>query len=326
MADDTKTKPDLLVFGPQKPVVTSGLSGAFTLHQFENQRDLGRISATAVEKIRGVAVTDLIRVDAAMLSRLPKLEIVASFGVGYDHIDVDYAREHGVVVTHTPGVLTEETADAAVGLFICTTREFVKADRYLRSGLWANQPYPLSVGSTRDRTVGLVGMGRVGKAIARRLDAMRIPVVYHSRRPAEGVSYRHYPKLLDMAKAVDTLMVMVPGGASTAKMINAEVLNALGPNGVVINMARGSVIDEPALVDALKKGAIQAAGLDVFANEPVVPDELKAMQNVVLLPHIGSASVLTRHAMDQLVVDNLKAWFDGKVPPTPVPETPVKGR
>ncbi len=323
---DARTKPDILVFGPPKPVVISGLSGPFTLHKFENHRDLGRLAAAAAERIRGIAVTDLLPVDALMLSRLPKVEIIAAFGVGYDHIDVAAAKQHNVVVTHTPDVLTEETADAAIGLLVATIREFVKADRYLRSGLWSNQPYPLTAASTRDRTVGLVGMGRIGKAIARRLDAMRIPVVYHARRPAEGVTYRHYPKLLDMAKAVDTLIVMVPGGATTANMINAEVLGALGPNGVVINMSRGSVIDEPALIDALKKGAILAAGLDVFAKEPLVPDELKALQNVVLLPHIGSATVLTRHAMDQLVVDNLKAWFDGKLPPTPVPETPVKSR
>jgi len=323
---DQPTKQDILVYGPPKPVVISGLSGVFTLHKFENHRDLSRLSAAAAEKIRGVAVTDLLPVDATMLSRLPKVEIIAAFGVGYDHINVAAAKQHNAVVTHTPDVLTEETADAAIGLLIATLREYVKADRYLRSGLWANQPYPLTPASTRDRTVGLVGMGRIGKAIARRLDAMRIPVVYHARRPAEGVTYRHYPKLLDMAKAVDTLIVMVPGGASTANMVNADVLNALGPNGVVINMSRGSVVDEPALIEALKKATILAAGLDVFAKEPFVPDELKALQNTVLLPHIGSATVLTRHAMDQLVVDNLKAWFDGKLPPTPVPETPVKSR
>jgi lactate dehydrogenase-like 2-hydroxyacid dehydrogenase len=325
-ADAAKSQPDILVFGPPQAMITDGL-GTFALHEFESHRDLERISVAAAARIRGIALTELMRVDGLMMSRLPKLEIVASWGVGYDHVDVAHAREHKIVVTHTPDVLTDETADVALGLLIATLREFVKADRYLRSGRWTTtQPYPLSAGSTRDRTVGLVGMGRIGKAIARRLDAMRIPVAYHSRRPADSVSYRHYPKLLDMAKAVDTLILVVPGGASTAKMVNAEVLSALGPNGVVINMARGSVVDEPALIDALKKGTILAAGLDVYANEPVVPDELKALQNVVLLPHIGSASVLTRHAMDQLVVDNLQAWFDGKVPPTPVPETPVKSR
>jgi lactate dehydrogenase-like 2-hydroxyacid dehydrogenase len=316
-------KADILVFGPPKPAITSGLSEAFVLHHFENQRDLGRIAAAMTERIRGVAVTDLIRVDQAVLSKFPKLEIIASFGVGYDHVDVGYAREHSIVVTHTPDVLTEETADAALGLLICTVREFVKADRYVRSGLWANQPYPLSAGSMRDRTVGLVGMGRVGRAIARRLDAMKIPVVYHSRRPAENVLHRHYPKLLDMAKAVDTLVVMTPGGQATSKLVGAEVINALGPNGVIVNMSRGSVVDEDALIAALRNGDILAAGLD---DEPVVPDELRAMQNVILLPHIGSASVLTRGAMHQLVVENIKDWFAGKVPPTPIPETPVKGR
>jgi lactate dehydrogenase-like 2-hydroxyacid dehydrogenase len=172
----------------------------------------------------------------------------------------------------------------------------------------------------------MVGMGRIGQAIGRRLEACQVPVVYHSRNPAAGVSYKHYPDLIEMAKAVDTLVVIVPGGPSTAKMINADVMKALGPRGVIINVARGSVIDEEAMVAALKSGTILAAGLDVFANEPTVPDELKAMQNVVLLPHIGSASVVTRNAMDQLVVDNLKAWFAGKPPLTPLSETPVTGR
>jgi lactate dehydrogenase-like 2-hydroxyacid dehydrogenase len=211
-----------------------------------------------------------------------------------------------------------------MGLLICTLREFIKADRYLRSGLWTTQQYPLSVGSLRDRKVGIVGMGRIGQAIARRIEACRVPVVYHTRNPAKGVSYKHYPDLIEMAKAVDTLIAIVPGGPGTTKMINAEVMKTLGPRGVIINVARGTVVDEQALVAALKSGTILAAGLDVFEKEPNVPDELKSMQNVVLLPHIGSASVVTRNAMDQLVVDNLKAWFAGKPPLTPVPETPVK--
>ncbi|MGY4483521.1 voltage-gated potassium channel Kch [Bradyrhizobium sp. LM3.2] len=165
-----------------------------------------------------------------------------------------------------------------MGLLISTVREFIKADRYVRSGLWQTQNYPLSVGSLRDRKVGIVGMGRIGQAIARRLDASLVPVVYHTRNPSKEVSYKHYPDLIEMAKAVDTLMVIVPGGASTNKMINAEVLKALGPRGVLVNVARGSVIDEPALVQALKSGTILAAGLDVFAAEPTVPDELKTMQ------------------------------------------------
>jgi lactate dehydrogenase-like 2-hydroxyacid dehydrogenase len=168
----------------------------------------------------------------------------------------------------------------------------------------------------------MVGMGRIGKAIARRLEAFGVPVVYHSRNAQAGVNYKYYPNLVDMARAVDTLMVIVPGGAATQNMINAEVLKALGPNGVLINMARGSVVDEPALIKALKERVIYSAGLDVFVNEPDVPKELLEMEHVVLLPHLGSASEATRAAMDQLVVDNILAWASGKAPLTPVPETP----
>jgi len=320
-------KVDLLIYGPNKPIVDKGFSDQYVLHPAETRADLERISPAVVEKIRGAAVTySTARCDSGVMAMFPKLEIVASFGVGYDHVDAKYAGEHNIVVTNTPDVLTEEVADIAMGLLISTLREFVKADRYLRSGLWTTQQYPLSVGSLRDRKVGIVGMGRIGQAIARRLDASLVPVVYHTRNAVPSVSYRHYPDLIEMAKAVDTLMVIVPGGPSTAKMINADVFKALGPRGVIVNVARGSVVDEEAMIAALKSGTILAAGLDVFANEPNVPDELKAMQNVVLLPHIGSASVVTRNAMDQLVVDNLKAWFSGKGPLNPIAETPVKGR
>lgn len=319
-------KIDLLVYGPTKPIVDNGFSDQFVLHKVETHSDLERLAPAVAEKIRGIAVTDSLPTGQPVQSLFPNLEIISSFGVGYDHIDANHARDHNIIVTNTPDVLTEEVADTTLGLLIATLREFVKADRYLRSGLWMTQKFPLSVGSLRDRKVGIVGMGRIGQAIGRRLDASLVPVVYHSRNPAAGVSYQHYPNLIEMAKAVDTLVVIVPGGAATANLINAEVMKALGPRGVIINVARGSVIDEPALIAALKSGTILAAGLDVFAKEPTVPDELRAMQNVVLLPHIGSASVVTRNAMDQLIVDNLKAWFAGKTPLTPIPETPVKGR
>src|SRR6202051_4294843 len=318
-------KIDLLVYGPSKPIVDNGFSDQFVLHSFETTADLERLTPAVAEKIRGAAVTyNSVRGDSKTLARFPKLEIVSSFGVGYDHIDANYAHEHNIVVTNTPDVLTEEVADIAMGLLISTLREFIKADRYVRSGLWTTQNFPLSVGSLRDRKVGMVGMGRIGQAIGRRLDASRGPVVYYSRNPADGVSYKHYPDLIEMAKAVDTLVIIVPGGPATAKLINADVMRTLGPRGVVINVARGSVVDEPALIAVLKSGTILAAGLDVFEKEPNVPDELRSMQNVVLLPHIGSASVVTRNAMDQLVVDNLKTWFAGKRPLTPVAETPVK--
>jgi lactate dehydrogenase-like 2-hydroxyacid dehydrogenase len=326
-ASISSEKIDLLIYGPNKPIVDNGFSDQFVLHAFETVPDLERLTPAVAEKIRGAAVTyNTVRGDGKMLARFPKLEIVAAFGVGYDHVDANYARDHNIMVTNTPDVLTEEVADVAMGLLIATLREFVKADRYLRSGLWMTQNFPLTVGSLRDRKVGMVGMGRIGQAIGRRLEASRVPVVYHSRKPAEGVSYKHYPDLIEMAKAVDTLILILPGGPATTKMINAEVMKALGPRGVIINVARGTVVDEQALIAALKSGTILAAGLDVFASEPTVPDELRAMQNVVLLPHIGSGSVVTRNAMDQLVVDNLKSWFAGKGPLTPVAETPAKGR
>jgi len=192
----------------------------------------------------------------------------------------------------------------------------------LRAGKWKDGHYPLTKATLRDRTVGMVGMGRIGKAIARRLEAFGVPVVYHSRSQQPDVKYKYYAKLIDMARDVDTLMVIVPGGASTKNMINAEVLKALGPRGVLINMARGSVVDEPALIEALKNRTIYSAGLDVFANEPNVPKELIEMDHIVLFPHLGSSTEATRAAMDQLVVDNILAWATGKAPLTPVPETP----
>src|SRR6201999_581481 len=327
MAAVSSEKIDIITHGPVKPIVENGFSDQFVLHHYETTHDLERVPPDVAARARGMAITyNTVRGDAATLAKFPKLEIVSAFGVGYDHVDANYARDHNIMVTNTPDVLTEEVADITMGLLICTLREFIKADRYLRSGLWTTQQYPLSVGSLRDRKVGIVGLGRIGQAGARRLDAAMVTVVYHSRNPVAGVSYKHYPDLIEMAKAVDTLVVIVPGGPSTAKMINADVFKALGPRGVIVNVARGSVVDEEAMIAALKSGTILAAGLDVFANEPAVPDALKAMQNVVLLPHIGSASVVTRNAMDQLVVDNLKAWFAGKAPLTPIAETPAKDR
>jgi lactate dehydrogenase-like 2-hydroxyacid dehydrogenase len=263
-------------------------------------------------------------IDDALFAAFPKLQIIASFGVGYDHIDANAAARRGIVVTNTPDVLTEEVADTALGLLLATVRELPQAERYLRAGKWPSGNFPLSRATLRNRTVGMVGLGRIGIAIARRLEAFGVPVVYHTRRRRSDLGYRHYPRLIDMAGDVDTLMVIVPGGAATKNMIDAAVLAALGANGIVINVARGSVIDEPALIAALREGKILAAGLDVFAAEPDVPVELLAMENVVLLPHVGSASDYTRAKMDQLLVDNIRAWATGQPPPTPVPETPFR--
>src|SRR6202163_4025892 len=223
----SSAKVDLLIYRAVRPILENGFPDQFGLHMAESRADLERLTPDVLAKTRGMAVTyHMVSADKTALSHFPKLEIVSSFGVGYDHVDSAYAREHNIVITNTPDVLTEEVADVAMGLLIATLREFVKADRYLRSGLWQTQNYPLSVGSLRDRKIGIVGMGRIGQAIGRRLDASRVPVVYHSRNSAAGVSYKHYPDLIEMAKAVDTLILILPGGASTPKMINPVVLKA----------------------------------------------------------------------------------------------------
>jgi hypothetical protein len=315
--------PDVLLVGARKPVMIKGFEGKVTLHHWLDLKDKDAFVKDVGKKIKAIAIAYTAnKVDEKFLRQFPNLEQVSSFGVGYDHIDAAWAGAHGIIVTNTPEVLNEEVADTAIGLLLCTVREFPQSDRFVRAGKWPQGQYPLTKATLRDRTVGIVGMGRIGKAIARRLDAFGVPVVYHSRNPQPGVNYKYYPKLLDMARDVDTLMVIVPGGASTQNMINAEVLKALGPRGIVINMARGSVVDEPALIEALKSRTIYSAGLDVFAKEPDVPRELIEMDHVVLFPHLGSSTEVTRAAMDQLVVDNILAWAAGKPPLTPVPESP----
>jgi lactate dehydrogenase-like 2-hydroxyacid dehydrogenase len=319
-------KIDVLLIGPEKPVIAKGLNSTFNVVKLPDANAREKFFSDQAPRIRGMAVAATSeRIDGPFMSRFARLEIVSSFGVGYDHIDAAWAGGHGITVTNTPDVLTEEVADTALGLLLCTVREFPQAERYLRSGHWRQGDYPLSKATLRDRTVGLVGMGRIGQAIARRLDAMRVPVVYHSRRPAPDIPYQHYPNVLDMARQVEVLLVITPGGTQTRNLINAEVLAALGRQGILINMARGSVVDEPALIKALRQGTILSAGLDVYAREPHVPPELIEMDNVVLFPHLGSASVTTRQRMDQLVVDNLLAWAAGKPPLTPVAETPCRG-
>jgi|HubBroStandDraft_4_1064222.scaffolds.fasta_scaffold68288_2 lactate dehydrogenase-like 2-hydroxyacid dehydrogenase len=322
MASD---KPDILLIGPAKPVFVQGLEPTFTVHRLNEATDRDAFIVAIADRVRAFAVTySNQKVSGELMARFPRLELVATFGVGYDHVDAKWAGAHGIIVTHTPDVLTEEVADTALGLLLCTVREFPQAERYLRAGYWEKQHYPLTAATLRNRTVGMVGMGRIGQAIARRLDAFAVPVVYHARRPLEGARYKHYPSLVAMARDVDTLMVIVPGGAETRNLIDAKVLDALGPTGIVINMARGSVVDEEALIAALREKRIFSAGLDVYAQEPKVPKALIEMENIVVFPHLGSATVYTRAAMDQLVVDNIMAWAAGKRPLTPVPETPVK--
>jgi lactate dehydrogenase-like 2-hydroxyacid dehydrogenase len=315
---------ELLLIGPSRPVLAKGLAN-FTIHELDAASH-AEAFWPSLRHLRAMTVSAPVEsIDEAWYARLPNLEIISSFGVGYDHIDAQGAAKHGIVVTHTPDVLTEEVADTTIGLLLCTVRELPQAERHVRAGKWLEANYPLSRATLRNRTVGLVGMGRIGRAVARRLDAFGVPIVYHSRQPRPDLPYRHYSRLIDMARDVDTLVVIVPGGPETRHMIDADVLDALGPDGILINVARGSVVDESALSEALRQGRIFAAGLDVFVDEPSVPAELLALDNVVLLPHVGSASVFTREKMDQLMVDNILAWASGKPPLTPVPETPWQG-
>jgi lactate dehydrogenase-like 2-hydroxyacid dehydrogenase len=315
-------KAEVLVLVPKRTIV-EGLEKALTVHKLWEAKDPAALIAAIAPRVSAIASAGgHAPVDSGLMSRLPNLKIVSSFGVGYDHVDAKWAGAHGIVVTNTPDVLTEEVADTALGLLLCTAREFPQAERYLRAGKWTDAYYPLTKATLRDRTVGIVGLGRIGKAIARRLDAMKVPVVYYGRHAQSDVPYRYYGNLIAMARDVDVLMVVTPGGAETQNLINGAVLEALGPDGILINMSRGSVVDEPALIEALKEKKILSAGLDVYVNEPEVPAELVALEHVVLFPHLGSASIHTRRAMDQLVVDNLLAWAAGKPPLTPVPETP----
>ncbi|MDN3523176.1 2-hydroxyacid dehydrogenase [Halomonas ramblicola] len=306
-------------------MIIEQLDEKFTLHRLWEQSDPEAYLDAIAPRIRGLANGGHHVINAALLDRLPALEIISCFGVGYDHVDAAYAGEKGVIVTNTPDVLTDEVADAAVGLLIATLRQFPQADRFVREGKWRQGAFPLTA-SLRERTIGMVGLGRIGLAIAHRLEAFGVRVIYHSRTPKHGVGYTHYPSLIDMASDADVLIVTTPGGAGTQHLIDAQVLEALGPQGVLINIARGSVVDEPALIDALQNRTILTAGLDVFEDEPNVPQALTDMDHAVLLPHVGSGSVHTRNAMGQLVIDNLTSWFSNKGPLTPVVETPYPSK
>ena len=264
-------------------------------------------------------------IDDSLLAMLPALQIVTAYGVGYDRIDAAAAARRGVMVTNTPDVLNADVADLAVALLLATLRRLPQADRFVRDGSWMKGAFPLTP-TLRNRTIGLVGMGRIGQEIAKRLAAFDVEVVYHSRNRVHDVSYPHYPALMEMARNVDTMIVIVPGGKATEKLINADVLAALGTNGVFVNVARGNVVDQAALIQALRDGTILAAGLDVYDGEPSVPAELTAMENVVLLPHIGSGTSETRRAMGRLFLNNLFGWFETGGAVTPVRECAAVGK
>lgn len=313
---------DILMPVPLRASVIDRLEQDFSLHRLWEQTDPDAYLADIAPRIRGLAIGGHFQVDAPFLDRFPALEIVGCFGVGYDHVDARHAGSRGIVVTNTPDVLTDEVADLAVGLLLATLRQIPQADRYLRAGGWSQGAFPLT-GTLRERTIGILGLGRIGGAIAHRLEAFGVSIAYHGRRPKADVKYPYYPTPEALAEAVDVLIVATPGGGETRHLVGESVLKALGADGVLINIGRGSAVDEAALVAALRKGIILAAGLDVFEHEPNVPRALIDMDSVVLLPHIGSGSVHTREAMGRLLVDNLVSWFSGRGALTPVRETPA---
>ncbi|TPI37794.1 2-hydroxyacid dehydrogenase [Mesorhizobium sp. B3-1-6] len=309
----------ILVPGDFNDHAVGRIDKAFKLVRIE-RADPGLVTDEMRATVRGIA--SYAGIDAAMIDALPDLEIIASFGVGYDSVDANHAAKRGVMVTNTPDVLTEEVADTAIGLLINTVRELYAAEKWLRDDDWVEKGnYRLSRLTLRGRSIGIFGMGRIGRAVARRLEAFGLPIAYHNRRKVEGLPYEYHATLKGLAEAVDTLICIAPGGAATEKAINAAILSALGSNGVLVNIGRGSTVDEAALAAALESGTIAAAGLDVFADEPNVPQALLDAPNTSLLPHVGSASDHTRRAMADLCVDNLVAWFTERRPLTSVPET-----
>lgn len=318
-------RPLVLMPKPMAPLVIEGLARESDLVKLWEAGDPEAVLSGVAGDVGAIAVGGHVRADGAFLERFPKLQIVANFGVGYDAIDAAWAEAHGILVTNTPGVLDEEVADTAMGLVLATVRQLPAAERHLRAGKWIDGAFPLSP-TLRGRTLGILGLGRIGKAVAKRAEAFGLTVAYHGRSRQADVAYPYFPTLVGLAEACDILVVITPGGAETRNLVGAEVLRALGPAGVLINVARGSVVDEEALIAALQSKAILGAGLDVFAEEPKVPQALLDLDHVVLLPHVGSASHHTRDAMGQLVVDNILCWQAGRPPLTPVAETPWQGR
>lgn len=310
----------VLIPGRIHPRVRVRLAEHFDLVEIDSAEAVESLTEEVRNRVRGAAVSG--RFPASLIAALPKLEVIGSFGVGYDCVDVKAAVARDIIVTNTPDVLNDEVADTTIALLLNTLRQFPAAETYLRAGRWAGEgAFPLSPMSLKGRRVGIHGLGRIGLEIAARLVPFKVEISYHTRRPRSDVSFAYHDSLVGLASAVDTLISIVPATPETTGSINADVLKALGPEGVLINVGRGSTVDQPALIRALQDGTIAAAGLDVFADEPQVPDELIALDNVSLLPHVASASIPTRNAMADLVADNVIAWFDTGKALTPVPET-----
>lgn len=315
------SQPEVLAVAKLSPLYASQLDAAFTMHHLLHQTDPAAFAVVA-PRIRGIAGSGESKVTAELIAQLPALEIISVFGVGYDGVDVAAAKARGVMVTHTPDVLNDDVADLAMGLMLGAARQLPQADRYVREGRWTSGPMPLARKVSGGR-LGIVGMGRIAKAIATRAQAFGMSIAYTARSAKSDLPFRFFPDAKSLAAESDFLVVITPGGAGTRKLINAEVLEALGKGrgeGILVNVARGSVVDEAALIDALERGVIAGAGLDVFEDEPRVPERLRNIAHVALAPHIGSATRDTRQAMADLAFENLRRHFAGQPVKTPVPE------
>ena len=311
------SQPEILVVVKLWPPYLQALREAFVVHDRTHVDDPAQFEAIA-PRIRAIAASGESKVPADLIARLPALGVISVFGVGYDGIDVGAARARGIPVTNTPDVLTDDVADLGMALILCIARRIPQADKFVRAGLWPAGPLPLSRKVSGAR-LGLVGLGRIGQAIARRAEAFGMSIAYTTRKQKPDCAYPWYPNAEALAREADFLLVITPGGAGTRGLINARVLAALGPKGYLINVARGSVVDQAALVHAVTTGVIAGAAIDVFEDEPNVPAELRAHENVVLTPHMASGTWETRRAMADLALNNLLAHFAGKPLLTPLP-------
>lgn len=297
------------------PAIEQELKRRYRVHVMTPD-NAAALLAQAGGAIRAVVTSGMVGASAALIDQLPKLQIIGVASVGYDTVDVARAAARNIAVTNTPDVLNDDTADIGIALMVMAARRLVQADAFVRAGRWPRENFPLAT-SLKGKRLGILGLGRIGNAIARRAQAMEMAIAYCNRRPVE-TAYRHVADPVELARQSDVLMVMVSAGPASARLVGRAVLDALGPDGILVNVARGMVVDEAELVAALQEGRLGGAGLDVFADEPNVPPALLAMDNVVLLPHVGSATRETRTAMGQLVLDNLEAFFAGRKLLTPI--------
>jgi len=304
-------KPEIVFTGKGHAGTQATLESEYAVHKLFEAPDKPAFLKGLGARIRGVASFGHYPVDGKLMDALPKLEIISNFGVGVDQIDLDAAKARKVVVTNTPDVLNECVADTALALILNTLRKLPQSDAYLRTGAWAAKgPYPLTA-SLGGKTLGILGLGRIGESIAKRAQACGMKIRYHNRRKKDS-PFPYDPDPVALAKNSDVVMIVTPGGAETKNLVNAKVLDALGPEGYLCNIARGSVVDEPALLKYLQEKRIAGAGLDVFADEPRVPEAFFKLDNAVLFPHVGSATAETRKAMGDLQVENLRLHFSGK--------------